>query len=238
MKLSRALANQNCLSTLFELKTDKWLRQLQHREQSKRPAKTFHASSLVTEPKDFCARRKIYDYLQSDKKKAIQSELSATTRKVFYNGNIHHAKWQSLFLSAKVADKIEVTHYSKKWHLTGTPDAIIWLHNKLYVCEIKTMNTYIFKKTKSVPKAAMIQANIYMYLTGIPRAVVLIDDKNDHNIKTFWIDFDPTVIYTYLSQHAEVIYYYKKKKIPPKTCVSSLDLLAKKCKYCERCFNE
>ena len=236
MKLKEALKNSTSLTTLFDLKVDEMLINLQHDQQRSRPAKTFHVSSLITESENFCSRMKIMQYNESDEEKAKQSELSGTTRRIFYNGNIHHDKWQKLFKHAGIAEKIEVTHYSKKLHLTGTPDAIIWLWNKLYVCEIKTMRMEVFRGIKTAPKAATIQANFYMYLTGIPRAVILCDNKNDHSIKTFWLDFNPSLLYNYLSQHDEVLKYYRANKIPPKTCVSKKDKLAKKCKYCDYCF--
>ncbi|MFA5733284.1 MAG: hypothetical protein WC934_14945 [Acidithiobacillus sp.] len=233
MRLKDALKSSFSLTTLFDIQIDKMLREYQEQQQKERPSKTFHVSGLITEPENFCSRQKILSYNEPDKHK---QDLTGGTRRIFWNGNIHHAKWQGLFLHAKIAEKIEVTHYSKKLHLTGTPDGIIWLWNKLYVCEIKTMRMEVFRSIKTPPKAATIQANFYMYLTGIPRAVILCDNKNDHSIKTFWIDFDPTLLYTYLSQHDEVLKYYRANKIPPKTCMSAKDKLAKKCKYCDYCF--
>jgi hypothetical protein len=231
MNLKKALTDGGSNHTLFEMKMDKIIKSWQEEKQSKRSDKTFHASSLVTEPHNFCARQKLLSYLNKSKQ-----SLSYSTRRIFFNGDIHHEKWQNLFRYAEIDDKIEVTHYSKFYHLTGTPDAIIWLWNKLYVCEIKTMNHFIFNKLKTVPLNALIQANIYMHFTSIPRAVVLVDNKNDHGIKTFWINYDPKVIYTYLSQHEEVMKYFRRKKLPPRTCVSSSDKLSKKCNYKNKCF--
>ncbi|MFW9875177.1 MAG: hypothetical protein ACFFG0_18890, partial [Candidatus Thorarchaeota archaeon] len=201
MKLKKALIDSNNNATLFEMKMDKIIKSVQDEQQSKRPAKTFHASSLVVESHNFCPKQKILEYINQSKK----DSLTYGTRRVFFNGNVHHDKWQNLFRYANIDEKIEVTHYSKQYHLTGTPDAIIWFMNKLYVCEIKTMNHFLFTKLKTVPLNALIQANIYMHLTSIPRAIVLVDNKNDHNIKTFWLSYRPEIIYKYLSQHEIVM---------------------------------
>lgn len=218
--------------SLFESYIDTLIRRYQQNEQRDRPDETFHVSSLLTEPDKFCARQKIYQYNERDKH--MQPNLSPGTRRIFWNGNVHHEKWQKLFIKMNIALYIEKTRYSKYYHLTGTPDAIIEWAGKSYVVEIKTMNTHIFKKLKDVPKNALLQANFYMFLSGVPRAIVFIDNKNDHAIKTFFLDFDASIIYPYLSQHEEVVKYWKQKKIPPKKCFTKNE--AKKCEYCNKCF--
>lgn len=217
---------------LFESYIDTLIRRMQQNQQKDRPDLTFHVSGLLTEPDKFCARQKIFQYNERDKH--LQSNLAPMTRRIFWNGNVHHEKWQKLFIDSGIAIYIEKTRYSKHYHLTGTPDAIIDWAGNLYVVEIKTMNTFSFSKLKNAPKNAILQSNFYMFLTGIPKAIVFVDNKNDHNIKTFFLEFDASVIYPYLSQHTEVMKHFKWKTIPPKTCVNKIE--AKNCEYCNKCF--
>ena len=221
-------------SMMFDIKLNQIMKGVMDLQQERRPKDTFHCSNIIVEPDKFCIRKQIFDY-KYPQHQIISSEL----RRIFYNGIIHHEKWQKLFKIGGIAEKIEVTHYSKKYHLTGTPDAVINLWGKSWIVEIKSIRTEIFKRIKPVTKpisSAIIQANLYMWLTQIPRAIILGDNKNDHEVEYFFIEFDYEKIMIFLEQHLQVLEYLRNKKLPKLKC--KIPVEAKDCQHCIKCFGK
>ncbi len=142
-----------------------------------------HASSITASDNDFCYREQMLSLLY----KQNQGEnFSVGLMRIFAAGNSIHEKWQKLFVLAKIAIGIESRSFSEQWEVYLTPDAILELLGKQWICEIKSVNTYQFKKMKSHPKAEK-QAQFYMHFMGIPRALILCEDKNTQEVKIFII---------------------------------------------------
>lgn len=219
---------------LFEVFINKEVKRKMDKQQEERPKGVFHCSNIIVEPEKFCIRKQIYDYLNHENR-----DLNPGLLRVFLQGIVIHEKWQDIFVKSGKAEKIEVTHYSKRFHLTATPDAIIKLWGKSWVVEIKSVRSEIFNKMRKDIKpisAAIVQANLYMWLTGIPRAVILAENKNTQDIKTFFIEFEPQKIKKYLEQHLKVLSYLKRKVLPKPCCTSCQDKRAKGCAYVNKCF--
>lgn len=235
MALKNYLNNEGTIqNTMFEVLMNKAIKNRMDRQQEERPKGTFHCSNIIVSPENFCPRKQILDY-----KNKKPEDISPELRKVFWHGIMIHEKWQQLFKEDSRAEKIEVTHYSKKFHLVGTPDAIINLWGKSYVVEIKSVRTEIFFKMKETTKllsSAIVQANLYMWLTNIPRAIILAENKNSHELKVLFKEFEPELIYKYLEQHLIVLDYLERKVLPKCSCKDSSDVRTKRCphyqKYC------
>jgi len=225
----KKLQENSIKEMMFEVFGNKAIKNLLDQQQKERPKGTFHCSNIIVEPSNFCARKQLLDY-----KNGNSFKISPQLGKIFLAGTSIHEKWQKLFEREKVDKKIEVTHYSKKLHLTGTPDAIVELWGKSWVIEIKSVRSEIFNKmtlTNYPVSSAIIQANLYMFLASIPRAIILTENKNTQEVKTFFIKFEPEKIYNYLNQHLKVLEYLKNKKLPKCVCKSSNDKLFKSCNY-------
>lgn len=160
-----------------------------------------HASSVTGAGKGFCYREHVTSiiyrqfYMAGKKPPKMIDEQhqrnTATTRtypiglmRIFEEGKSIGTKWQRLFMRGKLGNKedMDVLRLQPDYDLIYTPDAIIELDGKKYVVEIKSQSTFAFKKQKSHP-SGMKQLKLYMYLEGIDRGFVLVDDKNDQDFK-------------------------------------------------------
>jgi hypothetical protein len=195
-----------------------------------------HTSSII-EPEDkFCYREQILALFC----KKNQVELPVKLLRIFLHGWSVHEKWQSLFQESGVAESIERSSLSKKWDLYLTPDAIIRLGKKRYVVEIKSMNTYQFKKLKGPPSNAVRQAQVYMHQVSIPNAIILVEDKNDQAFKVFLIDYEPEIVRPYIERLHNISRLAKafeeQRKLPKRICMGLKDKRAVSCQSSKACF--
>lgn len=195
-----------------------------------------HASSIIASDNEFCFREHVLSFFYVRNPVTIST---ATLRK-WLNGWYVHMKWQMLFHVAGVSDLTEAVRKSDLWNVYCTPDAIIKLLNKRFVVEIKSMNTFDYGKLKKPPLQAVKQANFYMFQTGIPQAIVLVEDKNNQDFMPWVIQFDVDLVRPYV----ERLYVLKrcvskftmKGKLPMRICDASTNGRAQKCAYHVVCF--
>lgn len=162
-----------------------------------------HASAITGATKSFCFRAAVVDVLYKDfyergkkipslvkrefeKRQMGDRKHSTSLLRIFEEGKSIGTKWQRLFMRGKLGNKedMDVSRMQEDYDLSYTPDGIIVLDGKKYVVEIKSMNTFAFQKAKTHPSGIK-QLKLYMYLEGIDRGFVLVDDKNTSDFKVF-----------------------------------------------------
>jgi hypothetical protein len=60
--------------------------------------------------------------------------------------------------------------------------------------EIKSMNARNFYSAYEPKPDHLIQVNVYMFCSGVPRACLLYECKDDQNLKEFFVKQDPAVL--------------------------------------------
>jgi hypothetical protein len=214
---------------LFMAEIDRWFVE-QNKNRPFRPG-MFHASSIINDK--FCLRESYWDLMNPKEEKPISPNLL----RIFAVGNDAHAKYQRMFKDKKIALFIEQPFFSKFLQMTGTPDAIINFHGKRTGVEIKTMNTNAFYHMDKPHPSAFKQAQMYMYLLGIPQFIIFCENKNDQNIKLFLIDFDLNVALKYVRRMRSLEKYINEGKVPrAEECFCDRPSRRKSCKYHSRCF--
>ena len=203
-----------------------------------------HASAVSSGGKDFCYREQVLSLFY----KMIQGEnIPIGLKRIFEEGKSIGTKWQRLFIRGGIAKKedLDVSRIEEQYDLSYTPDAIITIDNKLYVVEIKSQNTFIFKKQQSHPSGIK-QLKLYMYFEGIEQGFVLVEDKNTQDYKVLIVTNvtadDPDI--SDIIDRLETIQFYKEKfirtKKPPKrlpNCTTHTCKRAEKCNMREACWN-
>lgn len=196
-----------------------------------------HASSLLASDKDFCYREQVLSF--SFKPKGGQ--LSASLLRIFLEGNAIHLKWQMLFTVGGLAVAIERQGHNEESNLSYTPDAVIKLFGRLWVVEIKSMNTFAFQKLTKAPQAAIDQLSIYMMEEKVPQGIVLVEDKNNQNFRVWPIKYDPDSTRRPIKRLKiinKVAPIYKSRGKLPKRLCSSKDIgRAKRCQFAAECFS-
>jgi len=76
--------------------------------------------------------------------------------------------------------------------ISGRADAIISDGEKLYVLDIKSMNSMIFKSLSEPKEENVDQIQLYLYYFKAPKGILLYVNKDNLELKEYIIDYDST----------------------------------------------
>lgn len=201
-----------------------------------------HASALIQPPSKYCLRQQVLSLIY----KMDQGEqVPIGLKRIFEEGNAIHEKWQRLFIRAGYAkaEDCDFTRFDERFEVSFTPDVIVDIpgFGKMVV-EIKSVNTFQFKKMHSHPSGKK-QLMFYMYLTGIHQGIVLCDDKNTQDFKVFYYQYDEEQAELPIGRAKEIRKWKKKllkdKKICKRVegCNKSTCKRASECPMRDACYN-
>lgn len=205
---------EKVLNSLFYLDKNideelKFLKSVMTRGQESQERKGLHASAIIVSDDKFCYRQQVLSLFY----KQLQGEQnSADLMRIFEEGNAIHEKWQRLFIRGGLCRPLDCDFslFADEFDLSYTPDIkMAKIGNKRYIIEIKSVNTFQFKKMKSHPSGRK-QLQLYMYLTGIHNGIVLCEDKNTQQFKVFCYEFNYDEVKQCIAR-LEKIQYFKQK---------------------------
>lgn len=197
-----------------------------------------HASSLVQTKKISCFREKVLSLIHKPEEK---NNIPAFLARRYKQGSVIHKKWQDLFCKSFKGCVCERRFYSKKYNLYFTPDIICDIFNTTYVIEIKSMATKQYQEFKT-PSVAKRQLMLYMFLLGIEKGILLLEDKNTQDFRVIEIEYSKEEILPTLLNLKEILHmkkdYDEENELPGRFCSSSTVTRAKNCWMKEYCFKE
>ena len=226
------------LNKLFYLEKDidnevKFLRQVMTRGQETAERKGLHASAIIVSDDKFCYRQQVLSLFY----KQLQGEqVSVPLRRIFAEGDAIHEKWQRLFIRAGYSkpEELDKTQFADDFDLSFTPDILCTIDGKRMVGEIKSVNTFTFKKQKYHVSGRK-QLQLYMYLTGIHDGFVLCEDKNTQDIKVYLYKYDPTEIQSFITRLERIQQYKQRLKDKGKLVKRHEKCTGYTCKMAENC---
>jgi hypothetical protein len=201
------------LNSLFYLdknidKELRFLNSVMTRGQDTSERRGLHASAIIVSDDKFCYRQQILSLYY----KQLQGEqLPSNLKRIFSEGDAIHEKWQRLFIRGGLADPLELdmTQFNEKYDLSFTPDIICEIDGERMIGEIKSMNTFSYKKQEEHASGKK-QLQLYMFLTGIHKGFTLCEDKNTQEFKVRVYDFDYEQNKKYIDR-LENIQKYKRR---------------------------
>lgn len=158
-----------------------------------------HVSSLIASDKAFCMRQIILMQFFPHQDIPIYGRVL----QIFLQGWVIHQKWQTLFQTVGALCDIDTTSVEVsrlRRGITFTPDIVCTIGKHTYIVEIKSMGAQYYDAMRSVHADARIQAQMYMWLTGIERAIVLVENKDNQAFKFWVIRADPSSIQKYITR--------------------------------------
>lgn len=249
---------EQLLNSLFYLDKNipeelKFLKSVMTRGSDTTERKGLHASAVIVSDDKFCYRQQVLSLFY----KQLQGEQTKVgLKRIFAEGDAIHEKWQRLFIRGGLCDPLDCDYsrFDEDFDLSYTPDIICKLPVNMsltepcdkweeYIVEIKSVNTYTYKKQKYHASGRK-QCQLYMYLTGIHKGIVLCDDKNTQEFKVYRYDYNPAEIAPYI-RRLEKIQEYKEqlvlnKKLVPRmpqcSCYGSKK--AQECPMRDVCFRK
>lgn len=223
---------EHLLNSLFYLDKDipnelKFLKSVMTRGAETTERKGLHASAIIVSDDKFCYRQQVLSLFY----KQLQGEqTSVGLKRIFAEGDAIHEKWQRLFIRGGLCEPLDCdfTRFDEDYDLSYTPDIICKIPRNMsltepcdewdeYVVEIKSMNTFSYKKQEHHASGRK-QCQLYMYLTGIHKGIVLCDDKNTQEFKVKTYEYNPSEIAKYI-RRLEKIQEYKNELILDKKLV-------------------
>lgn len=232
---------EKVLNRLFFLPYDidgetKFVKHVMTRGAETQERRGLHASNMLVGERDYCPRAMVLSLVY---KQSQGSEISPGLKRIFEAGNSIHEKWQRLFIRGGYGTykDMDYTRWSDEYKMSYSPDAIVEIpefHDGKMVCEIKSVNSFQFKKMARHPSAWK-QCQWYMYLTGIHKGFVLSEDKNTQEIKIEVYDYDSELVAPYIERAEEIAFYYKRLLENHKMVKRPNDATGAFCKRCEKC---
>ena len=195
-----------------------------------------HASNMLVSDSAFCMRSQVLSLVY----RQLQGEqVKVGLMRIFEEGNSIHEKWQRMFIRAgwsKPTD-LDRTRYSEDYMMSFTPDIVCLIPDfcdEPMVGEIKSVNTFSFKKQTKHPSAWK-QCQWYMHLTGIKKGFVLSEDKNTQDFRVEVYDYDTDIVQPFIDRAESIVDAYHTLMRDHKMVARPSDAKKPDCKRCSSC---
>ncbi len=164
-------------------------------------------------------------------KNAPKEEMEARILRLFEHGDYIHQLIMKPLLSLRkihvVASEIDIP---PKEIIAGRADVIISDGKQLYVVDIKSMNSMVFKNMNAPKEENIDQVQLYLHFFKIPKGILLYVNKDTQELKEFIFDYDPKRAKRLLNELNEL-----KKKIESGIVPARLPDWPEnwQCRYCQ-----
>ena len=124
-------------------------------------------------------------------KKAPREEMEARVLRMFDHGDyIHQLIMRSLVAMRDVRVITAEVDIGPQEIISGRADAIFSDGKDLYVLDIKSMNSMIFKKLEEAKEENINQLQLYLHFFKVPKGILLYVNKDNQELKEFLINYD------------------------------------------------
>lgn len=234
-RLSHILNKLFYLPKNVEVET-KFIQMVMTRGASTQERVGLHASNMLVGDKSFCLRSQVLSLVY----RQLQGEqVKIGLMRIFEEGNAIHEKWQRLFIRGGYSHSFELdyTQYNEDYMMSFTPDIICRIpefYDGKMVGEIKSVNTFAFKKQAKHPTAWK-QCQWYMHLTGLKKGFVLSEDKNTQDFRIEVYDYDKEIVAPFIDRAESIVEAYDNLISSHKMVARPKDATKPECKRCSDC---
>jgi len=162
-------------------------------------------------------------------KNAPREPMEARLLRIFEHGeNIHRSIFNVLYrLRMGVVTEIPIPSQEI---ISGRADAILCIGNENYVLDIKSINSMIFKRLAEPKEENVYQVQLYMHYFGIKKAILLYVDKDQQELKEFFVDYNEALCKSLLDK-----FYTLKDKVEKNILPERLEDYPRnwQCNYCQ-----
>jgi len=163
-------------------------------------------------------------------KNAPRKEMEANILRLFDHGDHMHQLIMKPLLSTRevrvVTAEVDIPPQEL---VRGRADAIISDGKELYVLDIKSMNSMVFRNLTEPKEENINQIQLYLHYFKIPKGILLYVDKDKLDLKEFEIDYNKTLVEKILNDLT-----YLKKQIDSNVVPSRIPVYPDnwQCVYC------
>lgn len=164
-------------------------------------------------------------------KNVPRKEMEARILRMFDHGDYIHQLIMKPLLSIReirvVASEVNIPPQEL---ITGRSDAIISDGKELYVLDIKSMNSMIFKGLEQPKEENIDQIQLYLHYFKVPKGILLYVNKDTQELKEFSVNYDKRRV-NYLLKDLQDL----KTKIDSNIIPDRIPIYPKgwQCQYCQ-----
>ena len=169
-------------------------------------------------------------------KNAPRAEMEARVLRMFDHGDQVHQLIMRPLLSIKevhvVASEVKI---GPQELISGRADAIISDGKDLYVLDIKSMNSMVFRNLEEPKEENINQLQLYLHFFKIPRGILLYVNKDTLELKEFPINYNQILVQSLLKDLTELKIKIDKNIIPRRLSDYSQNWQCQYCAFKEIC---
>lgn len=162
-------------------------------------------------------------------KKAPRAEMEARILRMFDHGDYIHRLILNTLFSLGLVRSSEI-NIPPQEIISGRADAIISFDGNLYVLDIKSMNSFVFKGLEEPKEENINQIQLYLHFFKIPKGILLYVNKDTQGLKEFIVNYDQVLVKSLLKNLNDL-----KKKIDSNIVPSRIPGYPDdwQCQYCQ-----
>ena len=164
-------------------------------------------------------------------KNAPRREIEPNVLRLFDHGDYIHQLIMKPLLSIReihvVASEIKIPPQEL---VSGRADAIISDGKDLYVLDIKSMNSMIFRNLTEAKEENINQVQLYLHYFKIPRGILLYVNKDNQELKEFVVNYDKKRVLLLLDGLSKLKNKIEKNIIPDRLADYPNNW---QCQYCQ-----
>jgi len=191
------------------------------KEKGKRAQTSFYISEAGK-----CPRQIFFKFKQAPKK-----ELDANILRLFDHGEHMHKLIMKPLLSTRdihvVASEVDIPPQEI---VHGRADAVLSDGKELFVLDIKSMNSMIFRTLQEPKEENVMQLQLYLHYFKISKGLLLYVDKDGLNLKEFLINYNPVLADSLISGLFALRKQIDSDIVPDRIYGYPSD---KQCQYCQ-----
>jgi CRISPR/Cas system-associated exonuclease Cas4 (RecB family) len=167
-------------------------------------------------------------------KNAPKEPTDPRIMRIFEHGeNIHRSIFNILYrLRMGVVTEVPIPSQEI---ISGRADAILCVGNENYVLDIKSINSMIFKNMSAPKEENVYQIQLYLHYFNIKKGVLLYIDKDQQNMKEFFIDYDEQLCNSLLDKFQALKVKVEKSEIPERLADYPRNWQCNYCQFKEIC---
>jgi CRISPR/Cas system-associated exonuclease Cas4 (RecB family) len=119
--------------------------------------------------------------------------------------------------------------------VSGRADAIISTGKEMYVLDIKSMNSMIFRNLTEPKEENVAQLQLYLHYFKIPKGILLYVNKDNQELKEFIITYDKKLALNLLASLSDLREKIDSEIIPPRLSDYPDNWQCRYCQFKEVC---
>lgn len=178
-----------------------------------------------------CARAIFFKF-----KNVPRKEIEANILRLFDHGDHIHQLIMKPLLSVReihvVASEVNIPPQEL---VSGRADAIISTGKEMYVLDIKSMNSMIFRNLTEPKEENVAQLQLYLHYFKIPKGILLYVNKDSQELKEFIIAYDKKRALNLLASLSDLREKIDSEIIPPRLSDYPDNWQCRYCQFKEVC---